>query len=390
MKFKYLFIILLILFFSRFFSYIMWNPSIGNPLVKVLLIGLLPYCFILRNRIPQNTITTFVLMFMFLPFVSILGSTLYHGQSISESLRVTLFSLTYLFFFVLYILKVDFHIILKIALFCGIIWTCMEVVQQFTYPHIWFATRYETLDHNIEIRNGIYRFNIEGREFGLLLLFYSFQQYLEKSKKIYLLGIVVGLIGIYMLVTRQIIVAAIASLVYGMFAMKKLKISSFISIIVIALIVYINADKLFGTFVEMTEGVDDSYIRFIAYKFYGLEYNNGSLFPFLVGNGLPGNSIYGNESSRLADLGLYQADIGIVGMYSWYGIIYVITVVAFFVYIIKMRRRVDFYLQMYIVFMLLTSIMLHHFGYNSHHIMTLCVVLYLISESINHNKCQGK
>lgn len=55
-----------------------------------------------------------------------------------------------------------------------------------------------------------------------------------------------------------------------------------------------------------------------------------------------------------------------------------------------MRRYIDFYLQMYAIFMLLTSIMLHHFGYNSHHIMTLCVVLYLISESINHNKCQGK
>lgn len=139
----------------------------------------------------------------------------------------------------------------------------------------------------------------------------------------------------------------------------------------------------------MTEDMDENYIRFIAYNYYGLEYNNGSLLAAIIGNGDPGRSAYGMEIARLEDFGLYRADIGIVGMYSLYGIFYVLVIIVFFAYTIKKRKYIAVYLQMYILYMLVTSIMLHHFGYSTHHIMTLCCVLYLTDKSIQINKLKS-
>ena len=389
MKFSYVFIVILILLFSQCFSFIGWNPTLGGQFTKAILLVLLVYCIINTKKIPKTEMKPFVLLFMVLPFVSIFSSYAIHGQSIIIGFQTTLFSLTYLFFFMLYLLKIDYRVVLKMCLFFGIFWVMMEIIQQITYPTIWFATRYDTFDSTIEIRNGIYRYNIEGREFGLILLFFSFQKYLEKPRLKYLLGLALGIVGVYMLATRQIMAASILCLFYAMFALHKLKFASFIGVSVIAMLIYMNMDTLFGDYIQMTETVDQDYIRFMSYNFFGLEYNKGQILPFLIGNGLNGLSSYGKEIDKLQDMGLYRADIGIIGMYSWYGIVYVLTVLAFFVYTIIKRKYIDVYLQMYILYMLVTSVMLHHFGYSTHHIMSLCLILYLIYGSIKRNKCMN-
>lgn len=386
MKGSYIFIILLILLFSQCFSYIGWNPTLGGQVTKIVLLCLSVYCMMNIKRIPRTSMTPFVLLFMILPFVSIIGSYTIHNQSVSEGYRATLFSLTYLFFFILYILRIDEQLILRTCIYFGVFWVVMEAVQQFSYPTIWFATRYDTLDKAIEIRNGIYRYNMEGREFGLILLFYSFQKYLEKPSKKYLIGIALGLIGIYLLATRQIMLASVLCLFYAMLVMHKLKITSFLGIAIIIILVYNNMDTLFGDYIEMTEKVDEDDIRLVSYSFYGLEYNKGQILPFLIGNGLNGISAYGNEISKFQDFGLFRADIGIIGMYSLYGIFYVLTVIGFFFYTIVKRKHIDIYIQMYILYMLMTSVMLHHFGYSTHHIMTICIIFYLIDCSMYRNE----
>lgn len=386
MNLRSLLIVFLVLLFSQCFSYVGWNPTFGGQLTKAVLLVLLVYCILNASKVPISSMRPFVLSFMILPFVSIFSSYTLHGQSLVEGYRVTMFSLTYLFFFILYIQKIDFKVILNISLAFGVFWVAMEAIQQLTYPTIWFATRYDTFDKAIEIRNGIYRYNMEGREFGLVLLFYSFQKYLEKSRSKYLLGVALGLVGVYLLATRQIMVASVLCLLYAMVAMHKLKPVSFIGISVIVLLIYINMDSLFGDYIKMTETVDEDYVRFASYNYYAFEYNNGQLMPFLIGNGLEGISNYGKEIENIQQLGLYRADIGIVGMYSWYGILYVLTVLAFFVFTVIKRKYIDIYLQMYILYMIITSAMLHHFGYSAHHIMTICIILYLIDGSIKNNK----
>ena len=386
MNFKYIFIVALILLFSRCFSYVGWNPTLGGQVTNAFLLVLLVYCIANFRRIPRSSMRSFVLLLMILPFVSIIGSFTIHGQNVNEGSRATLFTLTYLFYFILYILKIDYQVVLKMSVCFGLFWVIMEIVQQFTYPTVWFATRIASLDNDVEIRNGIYRYNMEGREFGLLLLFYSFQRFLEKPRKKYLAGIILGLTGVYMLATRQVMAASVLCLLYAMLAMHKLKFSSFFMISVIAILIYCNMESLFGDYIEMSEDINEDNIRLLSYDFYGIEYNKGQILPILFGNGVEGMSAYGREIGNMQDMGLFRADIGIVGMYSWYGIFYVLTVLSFFLSITTKKKYTDVYLPMYLVFLLVASVMLYHFGYSPHHIMTLCIILYLIDNSIKSRK----
>lgn len=389
MKSRVFLIILLILLFSQCFSFIGWNGTLGGYVVKAVCLLMALIVLVEHKKLPVTPISKIVGFLMMLPFLSDFGAAVIHNQSLAEGILQTSYSLTYLFFYLLYIWKVDYKIILKICLCFGVFWCAMEIIQQFTYPHIWFATRIETRDKAIEIRNGIYRLNMEGREFGLLLLFYSFQKYIEKNRKIFLLGILLGLVGIYMLATRQIIAVALGCLFYALWVKHKIKIGVILGLIAIGGFIYLNFETLFGDYIQMTENMDENYIRFIAYNYYGLEYNNGNLLAAIIGNGDPGRSAYGMEIARLEDFGLYRADIGIVGMYSLYGIFYVLVIIVFFAYTIKKRKYIAVYLQMYILYMLVTSIMLHHFGYSTHHIMSLCCVLYLTDKSIQINKLKS-
>lgn len=379
-------IVLLILLFSQCFSFIGWNVTLGGQITKIVLFILLAFCIIKAKKIPYTGMRPFVLCFMIIPFMSILGAYFIHSQSLSESFRVTMFSLSYLFFFILYIFKIDYQVLLKMCIAFGVFWVAMEVIQQFTYPTIWFGTRHDTFDKAIEIRNGIYRYNIEGREFCLILLFYSFQKYCEKNQTKYLYGIVLGLVGIYLLATRQIMVASVMCLLYGLYTVNRLKSKTLLVISVMFFLVYSNVDVLFGDFIEMTKNEDEDNIRLVSYNYWGLLYNDGKILPFLLGNGIAGDSVYGKEIAKLQSMGLFQADIGIIGMYSWYGVFYVITVLAFFLYIFKKRKIVDAYLKMYVLYMFATSVMLHHFGYSTHHIMTLCIILYLTDCSMQRNR----
>ena len=126
----------------------------------------------------------------------------------------------------------------------------------------------------------------------------------------------------------------------------------------------------------------------MSYEYYGISQNGGNLFQILLGNGCPGrNSQYAIEINKLEEVyGLFRADIGIVGMYSQYGLLYVINILAFFMYCFKMRKYIDLYLRMFIIFMITTSIMLWHFGLNFERISIMCLILYLIDKSISQHK----
>ena len=220
------------------------------------------------------------------------------------------------------------------------------------------------------------------------MLFYSFVQYMKTRKRLFLFGFVLGLVGIYILATRQIMVASALCLLYGMFSLGKMKLSSFLGIAVVFTVIYLNMDVLFGEYIEKTTNdLTDDYVRFASYEFYGISYNEGNFLRILLGNGDPGrNTSYANEISKFEDYGLFRADVGIVGMYSLYGIVYVICVILFFAFCYHKRRYIDLYLKMYIVFMLVTSVMLWHFGYSYERISIMSCIFFLIDKSISRNK----
>jgi len=383
-------IIVLLLFFTNIFSIKGYDSDLYRNSTKIVLFIIILYTFFHRNELNKIHIRfkKFVLGLIIIPLLGFIPAYILHGQGFLASLLGAHINLGYFFFFFLFLIKAKEQQIVKIFCIFGIFWSGIELVQQFTYPTYWFATRGDTFEHSIEIRNGIYRYNVLGREFGLILLFYCFERFmLEKSRK-YLLGIIIALVGIYLLATRQIIAMSVVCLFAGLFMMKKISIGSFMLIAIVAAIIYANAETLFGEFIEMTESVDKDYIRFLAYEFYGITYNKGNILAFLLGNGSPyAPSSYFQEIDNLEQsFGLYRADIGVVGMYSTFGIMYVIMILWFFIYVFRHRKFIDTYLLMYVLFMAGTSIMLHHFAYSLSNVIIGCFIFYLIEINITKNK----
>lgn len=370
-------------------SYIYWDPTLGGQLIKILMYLCVIYVIFQKKlKSPRDSkLFPYVLCFTFIPFLSIIPAMLVHNQSFSACMYGNQMHLMYFFFPLLYYWQVNPKDILKAFIVLGVLWCLIEIIQQISYPQFWFATRMETEDKSLEIRNGIYRYNVAGREFGLIMLFYCFMQYLKNKKFLYLIGFVLGLVGVYLLATRQIMVAVLICIIYALFACNKIKLSSLVILIGIGYLIYINSSLLFGDFVEMTERVDKDYIRFIAYEFYGLKYNDGNLLQILLGNGDPAReSNYQIEIKRYEEQGLWRADIGVVGLYSLYGLFYVVAIVAFFIYCFRNRKYIDLYLQMYLIFMLSTCIMLYHFGGTYERIAIMSFITYLIDKSITKNK----
>lgn len=390
-----LFISVLILFFTHCFSYIGWTSSFARrtePIVLLLLL-LQFLSFLIKGSFRNKKIhlKPFIISFTILPFVSFFPAYILHEQSFISSFLATNFTLAYLIFFLYFAISFPPNTLLKILCIFGLVWCLIQAIQQITYPHYWFATRMDTFEKSIEIRNGIYRYNTYGIPFGLVLLFYSFQKFFDVGKKKYFLGIILGLIGIYFTATRQVIFSTVLCLFIGLFIMGKIKGKYLLIFFITSFFIYLNADSLFGGFIEMTEEVDEDYIRFITYNYFGLKYNEGKLLPFLFGNGVDFQSNvfyspYGSEIMRLQEQGLHRSDIGIVGMYSYFGIFYVISILSFFIYTLRNRRYVEPYQQMYILYMIMTSIMLFHFGYTAANIITTCSIFYLIDTSISRNK----
>lgn len=382
-----IFLFIILLYSSSCLSLIYIDTTfvkISTTIVCVMILGFL----LITNRLHIRTsiLEKYIYIFLTLPFISALSATLLHNQDIVISIRATLFNLAYVTFFLLYAIKTKVKDISMLFCILGVIWCLIEIIQQFTYPAYLFASRIETMESSIEIRNGIYRYGVTGSYFGIFLIFYCFEKLLANKNRLFVMGFILGLIGIYLTTTRLLIAAVIFCICIGLLLTRKIKLKSLVLFGIIGVIIYQYSDILFGSFVEKTQNdLNEDYIRFQTYTFYGLEYNN-SLLAILLGNGqFSADSFYGQEILKYRDLGLYQSDIGIVGLYSLYGIAYVINILFLFFSLIRKRKFISLHLQLYCIFLLITSVTLPHFGYSVHSIICTCFVFYVVDKSIYNN-----
>lgn len=393
MKFQLFITLLLITLYTKFLSFLAFNTLLWDRVSRITSAIILIFLFLnsgFKNKYPLSKM---VKGFIIIPFISIIPAYVLHNQSFSDSFVTTFLYVTYVFFFLLTYFDIDDKKLIKFCLFLGIMYCIIVIVQQFTYPKFWFGNNDES-ERNISTRNGMLRFGIWGSEFVILLFFYCYEKCLTNKKILYpIIGFLLALVGIYLMSTRQILAASIFCCLLGLLFTKKIKFSYFILIAVIGYFINSYYDVLFSDYIEKTNTEDWSLeARLLSYKFYGIEYNKDSLLAFLLGNGMNRLSTsYGQEIYRMENLfgesmGLYRADIGYVGIYSWFGIFYILAITYFFYYTWKKRKYIDLYLKLYIWYMLTTGIMLHHFGYKMYTIVISCIIFYLIEKSIQRNK----
>ena len=335
-----LFIILVSIDFFLFMPY----ENLGvNRIISSIIIVYLVFLLIFKRTEEDSLNNAFfkkeVALMAILPLVSAFSCFLYRGQPIMISLMAARFSLYWLLYYCLHKYQIPSSSIIKVLFSIAVVSSLIYVLQQITYPTIYLFNSLQSFD-DVEIRQGFYRFRLFPLNPYIFFAFYFYLcKFIENRERQYLFFLLLFVIGIYLTLTRQLYFCIFLPVVfYPIFRDNNLgrkKLFGLISSLVLLFLVYSNIGLLFGNeFVEMTEdeGNEDN-IRVLAYTFYGLEYWVDN-FNMIFGNGVAswGNSEYGDEILSIEEVeGLYRSDIGIVGNFNTFGIVYVIAVL--FIYI---------------------------------------------------------
>lgn len=396
----YLLFFFLIIIFSNGFSFIGY-PKDTLTFLKYLFGA---WCLLLmlnRKQIKSTFTPNVVLIFIVCPCVSALMSSLYRDQTLLQAYLAVFNTLTPVFcYFIFLQLRPNPKDIMAVVLVCSILWTIIELMQQFSYPMYWFATRNEMATLNaspLEQRNGIWRFMIEPWFVGTLSSIYSLCNYFQnKQSKKWLLFFLISLVGVYLYQTRVVIGALFAVLIIcNLFEIKSRNlIRNVVFALVVVVLVVMNFDSLFGEMFENTTNQFDNSeddIRTLGLAFWGIEYFPNELCR-IFGNGYPYfGSNYGLEIERLARMGLYRVDVGFVGDYNMYGFLYIVVVVLTYCKLFKYRKYIDNYVLYAFLAVLLGSFIMPPFSAGSQVflILTLFYVCdYNINEKVGKIDCE--
>lgn len=341
----------------QYFDWIKYNIYIGRIISFSLGVALFLY-FVQAKKHIHLPYTKFIVGFTFIPFLSIIPCRIENGQSLTESLYVYM---PFCFLLVYYLLarnKISEEDIVKWLTIFAVTRTAILIIEQFTYPTYWFAYRPEGYAadghyYGIEIRSGIKRFYIMDTYLSMFLVFYYLQKLSSCIKLKYVLLFLYGLIGIYIDQQRQYMISTILTIVLFTMFSTKMKYKNVIVFLfcIVSLVIYIYSDQILGQILEsVVEDTNEDNIRLFTYHTYGVEFFGGPL-SYIFGNGFPAVSgSYAKSVSSLRSMGLTQTDIGIVGLYSYYGLTTLMFFIYFYIYSFrKYWHSLDSHIKMFII-----------------------------------------
>ena len=376
---------MLILFISiRFWSFQLISDSFYD-ILDILAIGYMLFVYLTQKHKIRNGmyLNKYLLwMFFFILFSSIPAYFL-HGQSFIYSVMALRLFGYWLLYYVLHCFNVSSKVIIKIIVFIAMVWVTILIVQHFTYPNVFFYTKGLSInDKEVEIRNGIYRLMTFRHNYAMLCAVLFFIKYSIEKKISFLLIAIYCLIGLYIYSTRQYLSATILGIILSVLFLKgKSKYFGILVSIIFIVAISINFDVLFGeTLAKTNEELNESNLRFLSYNYFLFNFSESPVAYFL-GNGFAHDySTFGEQITKLNELGLYQSDIGLVGTYSKFGIFYVISVLIIHFKIIFMKLGKDgLYLRIFMIMSFMLLPLSDFFGIASA-IPLFCIVFYLFDK----------
>lgn len=333
------------------------------------------------KKINEETLIfkTNVFLFMLIPLISSLAAHWFHHQPLTFSiLAVFKEDFYWLLYFVLHIFKIRPSQVIKLMIFVGLVWAGLTIGQQFTYPYYFFYRRED------DFRAGVIRFMLDRHHYGIFLVLYYYNRFLNTQKIKHLLWVFIGLVAFYYFGARQYGVGVFICLFLSMFIVKgrgRNYAITFSLLFVIAFFVLKNT--LFAEYVSMTSEQlnDHDDIRRLSANFFLFDYWPNWLTR-IIGNGREGwGSSYTAEIvSLMQDMGFYRTDVGIIGTYNLFGVFYVINNLWTHIKGLKIRNlRNNSYLILFFVhsFMLL---LLTDFFADVTAIPFYCFIFYLIDK----------
>lgn len=306
-----------------------------------------------------------VLLVTFLPFLSLISIFLQDGVSVGVSSVLISGNLLFLLYFVLHHYRVSEASLLRFFMYFSIVFATIQIVQQFTYPEVYFGIRLEETMYEMgwtefaEMRNGLWRFRINGGNLTPAILFCVWV-WLKKHFNLKLTFLfLLFCTSMYIMLTRQVIVSCLLTLFMAFFMDRELRFRDILLCGVIIIGVYLAYDALWSTLAEQTqEEANDKNIRILAASYF-LEQSFRSPFSLLAG--------FGDQSGRLGSylqqtLHFFPSDVGFIGQIYKYGLPYtIVCYVLMWRIFANKSKAIPLYIRLFVVYSVLMSIMIFPF-----------------------------
>lgn len=373
-------------------NYFTINP-LASRILEILLIGYLLIDMLIYQRKYHGEFKYVVALLIIIPFLSSITCYIYRGQSIVSTVFVTRGELLWLLYYWLKNHEVKAQALIDVCVNMGLFVAFINIFEHISYPTFApFGTALDSSHSEIDVRNGIERFTIQ----GIYYTFFAFYYYLYKwigNKKIPMFFLTMFcFVGIYLTMTRQLMIALLAALIIYPLLFSKIRLRTklflIIFFIICGLLILSNITVLYGDdVIDMTENQlnNDNYVRWGAFAFYGYEYWE-DWFNILLGNGMHQE----NAGSPYGDYIVYiyetfkwiHADIGIVGVFSRYGLLYVFVIIYMYGLLLFNLNRNYKFVAMVVLASLVTIAMVIWF--RDHFLFS--IILYLSEISISQSK----
>jgi hypothetical protein len=316
--------------------------------------------------------------------IGIILSTLACSYIYNQSMIVTLYQQRsvyfLLFYFLLPYLFPSTEWLKTLIIYLGVAAGVIYILQYFAYP-------LRITEAKMFVDRGTLRINLPGTAFMHLAYFMFLDNYFKTSKLKYGAGVILLLITAVLSGFRSIV--AIYILISGIYLLASKQTKNKFIIIFVAICVVIASFFAFQGIIkemqssaqrETSQGTD--YIRVRAASYFLREMSNHEI-TYITGNGQSSErSEYGRKIARISYFyGYYLSDIGIIGTFYKYGILFVLPGLIVFFKIAFMKLPLDFqFIKLFIIMQILT-VLLSSIIEGGEGAIVLCLVLYLVDRS---------
>lgn len=256
---------------------------------------------------------------------------LFHGQDVVQGMYGLKLYAFWLLYWYLHSRDYPASMLWKYVVGIGAVWSLITIGQQFLAVPMFYSRFDSEAETPFEVRSGLSRFMIEGMAFGLLALFRSVQMALVdpaiKRRLFWIALILLQFGGVVFYATRQVLVVSLLCVLVQVVVGRRgqaWRTGTVVALSSLAVLAVPLALSSLGDVVSTTKGdLTTDNVRIRSAEYFVMEHWPHPL-AWLVGNGrsVPGSE-YAMELARLEhSKGLFQIDIGILGDFSQFGLVY--------------------------------------------------------------------
>lgn len=340
-----------------------------------------------KNRYPFRKVVSLSLLSL---YFSILTSYVLYKQSpIYSIFFVSQLAYGLLLYFVLHKYNFSEKKVIEIITIVSLVWVFLEIIQQFTYPQIWFA-RSETPEQ----RMGLIRLYIWGVDFVMIAMCYWWGKIANGgsvNKKKILTLCVFFTAGLLCYASRKHIYATLMVVLLAIINMKgnHRYLVRFSLLMVLTAILVNFYDSFMEANTQLNElqgGEGEDFIRILEFKYFTTDFLHGP-FEYCFGVGIPDlPTTMGRELERLRDFyGFYQSDIGVFGYFTQFGIFGIVPIVMYIFIFLKNWKYIDNQYR-YFFLMKMLLIVFDFWAMWGVGMVAWALFMYLVDQNIKENK----